>query len=120
MGLVVIYKVGDIAIFDHPNRDRAKIDFRGEDMIVEDIISSHTLRLKASPENRFRLPSYRVIAHVQQVKKKYLSLENPISPLPPKSSNTKTYSSNSNASELQPNDALIKPVINAFIQLYCV
>ena len=51
-------------------------------MIVEDVLSPHTLLLKASSSNSFRLPSYRVVANVRQVRKLPPNDSNPISKLP--------------------------------------
>jgi transposase InsO family protein len=41
------FGVDETVIFLNPNRERSKLAFRGEDMIVESVISSHIVLLKA-------------------------------------------------------------------------
>ena len=76
---VPVFKRNEEVLFFNPNRTRAKIEGRFEPMIVEKHLSKHTVLLRASCNNKFRLPTYRVIAHPGQIKRKIDININPLS-----------------------------------------
>ena len=66
---VPIFKQNEEVLFYNPNRKRAKIEERFETAIVEKQLTPHTILLRASDSNKYRLPTYRVIAHPGQIKR---------------------------------------------------
>ena len=77
------YKIGERVFFYNPNRKRVKWAERFEEMIVDKLLSPHTVLLRACDGNKIRSETYRVVAHVTQLTRKIDVQDNMIS-APPK------------------------------------
>ena len=86
----ISYEVGERVLFFHPHWQFGHANSRGmklngvwEDMIIERKLSRHVYVIRAHPCNAFRLPSYRVVVRVNQLRKYVDNNLNPIANPPP-------------------------------------
>ncbi len=76
---VSVFRKNEEVLFFNPNRQRAKIE---EPFESAKHLTPHTILLRASSSNKYRLPTYRVIANPGQIKRMVDTHLNPLTANP--------------------------------------